>query len=332
MKKLEQIAEIGQAHDGSLGMAHSYIESLKGTEITSIKFQMHIAEAESSDLEKFRVNFSFEDKTRFDYWKRMEFTEDQWIGLKNHCEDLGFEFLVSPFSIAALNLIDKLKVKRIKIGSGETLNYLLIDQIKKRGMDIILSTGMDSIDDIRQNISNISYDNLSLLHCTTAYPTTKENYFLNRIRELKHLFGDLYPVGFSDHSGDPLVLAAGVGYGAEILEYHIVFDKNSFGPDSTSSIEVRDIAKVASSLKNIYESQSFQYSQSEEMKSNKTIFGKSICVNKNLPAGHRLKLEDLESKKPGDIGIPANHYLDVVGKRINKPIHKYNFLKLEDLK
>lgn len=331
MNRLQQIAEIGQAHDGSIGMAHSYIESLKGTKITSLKFQMHIAEAESSIHETFRTNFSYEDKTRFDYWKRMEFTEEQWAGLKTHCEDLGFEFLVSPFSIAALNLLEKFKVKRIKIGSGETSNYLLMDQVKSRGIDIILSTGMDSIEDISNNISRISCDNLSVLHCTTAYPTNKKNYFLNRIRELKNLYGDRCKIGFSDHSGDPLVLAAGLGQGAEILEYHVVFDKNSFGPDSSSSIEVRDLHNISNSLNNIYESFNYQFTSTVETKRNKNLFGKSLCVNQNLKEGHKLEIKDLESKKPGNMGISAKDYTKVVGKTLNKDLNQYSFLTLEDL-
>ncbi len=81
------IAEIGQAHDGSLGMAHSFIDAFADTGVDAIKFQTHIAEAESSIFEKFRINFSYEDKTRYDYWKRMEFTENQWISLKKHCDE-----------------------------------------------------------------------------------------------------------------------------------------------------------------------------------------------------------------------------------------------------
>ena len=86
------IAEIGQAHEGSLGIAHSFIDALASTGVDAIKFQMHIADAESSSQEEFRLKFSYEDKTRFDYWKRMEFTLDQWKGLKNHCEEKGVEF------------------------------------------------------------------------------------------------------------------------------------------------------------------------------------------------------------------------------------------------
>ncbi|MEL6142138.1 MAG: N-acetylneuraminate synthase family protein, partial [Bacteroidota bacterium] len=90
------IAEIGQAHDGSLGILHSYIDALAETGVDAIKFQTHIAEAESSVLEPFRINFSYEDKTRFDYWKRMSFTPEQWVEIKAHCDEKGLEFISSP--------------------------------------------------------------------------------------------------------------------------------------------------------------------------------------------------------------------------------------------
>ena len=127
------IAEIGQAHEGSLGIAHSYIDALFDAGVTAIKWQIHIAEAESSIHEPFRVKFSYEDKTRFDYWKRMEFTPEQWNGLKKHCETKGLEFISSPFSNAAVELVEKIGVKRYKVGSGEVSNFLMLEQIAKTG-------------------------------------------------------------------------------------------------------------------------------------------------------------------------------------------------------
>src|SRR6476620_1801526 len=127
------IAEIAQAHEGSLGIAHSYIDALKPTGVNVVKFQTHIAAAESSAFEPFRVKFSFEDETRYDYWKRMEFTPEQWAGLKKHCEDCGLEFISSPFSNAAVDLLESLNVKRYKIGSGEVTNRLMMEKIAKTG-------------------------------------------------------------------------------------------------------------------------------------------------------------------------------------------------------
>jgi|TARA_A100001011_G_C14317139_1_gene848489 N-acetylneuraminate synthase len=323
---LQQIAEIGQAHDGSLGFAHSYIDSLKGAEIKAIKFQMHIADAESSSFEKFRINFSYEDKSRFDYWKRMEFSKDQWIGLKNHCEDLGFEFMVSPFSIQALNLIDELGVKRVKIGSGESRNLLMLDKIKLLNKDIILSTGLTSNSELENLVNYLDYKKLSILHCTTSYPSLKENFYLDRLSYLKNNYSNRYTIGFSDHSGKESTLAAAIALGAKILEYHVVFDKKSFGPDSTSSIEIRDVKKTSKNLKELHESlNNYKYNDSYS-KENKIIFGKSISVNKNLKKGSVLEINDLESKKPANKGISASDYKLVLNKQLKKDIHKNEFL------
>ena len=144
-KKIEIIAEIGQAHEGSLGIAHSYIDALVDAGIKVIKFQTHIAEAESSIYEPFRINFSYEDKCRFDYWRRMEFSEEEWNGLKSHCDRLGVEFLSSPFSLQAVELLERLDVKRYKVGSGEITNKLLLKRIAETKKPIILSTGMSSL-------------------------------------------------------------------------------------------------------------------------------------------------------------------------------------------
>jgi N-acetylneuraminate synthase len=145
------IAEIAQAHEGSLGIAHSYIDALAGTGVHAVKCQTHIAEAESSIHEPFRVKFSYEDNTRFDYWKRMEFTADQWAGLKTHCEEKGLEFISSPFSCAAVELLEKLGVKKYKIGSGEVSNLLMLEKIAEP-VKIILSSGMSSLNELDSTI------------------------------------------------------------------------------------------------------------------------------------------------------------------------------------
>ena len=119
------IVEVGQAHDGSIGIAHSFIDALAGLDIDVVKFQTHIAEAESSSYEPFRIKFSYEDDTRFDYWKRMSFSKNHWESLKNHCERYNFEFLSTPTCIAAVDLLEDIGIKFYKIGSGDLSNLLL---------------------------------------------------------------------------------------------------------------------------------------------------------------------------------------------------------------
>src|SRR5215475_3461247 len=110
------IAEIGQAHDGSLGTAHSYIDAVARTGANAVKFQTHIAAAESTPSEQFRVKFSPQDATRYDYWKRMEFTAEQWQGLAEHAAERGLIFLSTPFSFAAVELLERLDVSAWKVG------------------------------------------------------------------------------------------------------------------------------------------------------------------------------------------------------------------------
>ena len=150
MRKTFIIAEIGQAHDGSLGILHSYIDAVSKTNANAIKFQTHIAEAESSPQEKFRINFSYEDKTRQEYWNRMSFELKSWIEIKEHCEDCGLEFLSSPFSIAAVDLLEEIGVDKYKIGSGEISNYLMLDKIAQTGKEVFISSGMSDFNELNQ--------------------------------------------------------------------------------------------------------------------------------------------------------------------------------------
>ena len=181
------IAEIAQAHEGSLGIAHSYIDALAGTGVHAVKFQTHIAHAESSIYEPFRVNFSYEDATRYDYWKRMEFTPEQWAGIKAHCQEKGLEFISSPFSCAAVDLLEQLGVNKYKIGSGEVNNLLMLEKIAHTNKDIILSSGMSSLSELDSTISFLKPfgNNLSVLQCTTAYPTAPGQWGLGMIPVMK---------------------------------------------------------------------------------------------------------------------------------------------------
>ena len=113
------IAEVAQAHDGSLGIAHSFVDAASDAGADAIKFQMHIAAAESTPAEKFRIPFSYEDDTRYDYWKRMEFSVPQWRELSEHAIDRGLEFLCSPFSSEAVKELNALDVPAWKVASGE---------------------------------------------------------------------------------------------------------------------------------------------------------------------------------------------------------------------
>ena len=123
------IAEVAQSHEGSLGLAHSFIDAVAKSGADAVKFQTHIAEEESTPEEKFRIKMSSQDKDRFEYWKRMEFTESQWLELFKHCVDRNIDFISSPFSRKAISLLSRIGMKIWKLGSGEVLSNDLLDYI-----------------------------------------------------------------------------------------------------------------------------------------------------------------------------------------------------------
>jgi N,N'-diacetyllegionaminate synthase len=327
------IAEIGQAHEGSLGMVHSYIDALSNSGVDAIKFQLHIAEAESSLQEPFRVKFSFEDATRFDYWKRMSFNLEQWKEIKNHCDTVGLEFICSPFSNLAVDWLEEIGVRLYKIGSGEITNFLLLEKIALTKKPIILSSGMSCYEELDKTVAFLKERNVdfSILQCTTAYPTQPEQYGLNVIQELKRRYN--VPIGFSDHSAKIATCIAATALGASILEFHVVFDRRQFGPDSNSSLTIDETKQLVESVRNISKAIHYPIDKNDltAFENLKNIFEKSLAVNKKIPEGHILTFDDLEAKKPKGFGITAADFEKVIGKKLKKGKEQWEFLNVEDL-
>ena len=327
------IAEVAQAHEGSLGILHSYIDAVAKTGADAIKFQTHIAEAESSVHEPFRVKFSYEDATRYDYWHRMSFTAEQWKGIKAHCDEVGLDFISSPFSQAAVDLLESLDVTQYKIGSGEVTNFLMLEKICKTGKRIILSSGMSSFEELDEAVAFVKeYGNdLVVLQCTTSYPTPYERLGLNVIQELRDRYD--VPVGLSEHTGKIYAGIAAAALGTDMLEFHVVFDRRMFGPDATSSLTIDETKQLVEGVRAIEAANNnpIDKADNSQYKSLKAIFEKSLAVNRDLPQGHILRFEDLEAKKPSGFGIAASKYEQVVGVKLQKAIKKWTFLSAEYL-
>lgn len=327
------IAEIAQAHEGSLGILHSYIDAVAKTGVQAIKFQMHIAEAESSIHEPFRIKFSKEDATRFDYWKRMEFTLEQWKGIKQHCDEVGLDFICSPFSNLAVDWLEEVGVHTYKIGSGEVNNFLLLEKITQTGKPIIISSGMSSFAELDKTVDFLKTKkaNFSILQCTTAYPTKPEQYGLNVLAELKERYN--VPIGFSDHSAKIATGIAAVALGAEILEFHVVFNRSMFGPDTIASLTMEETKQLVEAVNEIHWAQNnpINKNNNDSFTELKSIFEKSLAINKNLPQGHVLTFADLESKKPKGYGISAADFEKVIGRQLAVNKSQWDFLNEEDL-
>jgi len=326
------IAEIGQAHNGRYERLCEYIDAVAKTGVSAIKFQTHIAEAESSINEPFRVKFS-DDATRFDYWRRMEFSQEQWIEIGKKCKALGLIFISSPFSNKAVDVLEAAGVEQYKIGSGEVNNFLLLKKVIETGKPIIISSGMSSFEELDATVSFLKQHlaNFSILQCTTSYPTKPWHYGLNVIQELKERYQ--VPVGFSDHSAEISTGIAAVALGAEILEFHVVFSKDDFGPDVSSSLTMEETSALVKGVRTISEAllQPINKFDNTAFTDLKNIFEKSLAVNKDLPAGHILGFDDLEGKKPKGYGLNASTFESVIGKSLSRDLKQWDFLNEDDI-
>jgi len=327
------IAEVGQAHDGSLGNAYAYVDAVAESGADAIKFQTHIATAESTIDEPFRVKFSKQDDSRFAYWQRMEFTPEQWHGLAEHARERGLIFLSSPFSVAAVRLLASLGMPAWKIGSGEFRSSELLEAMLATGKPLLLSTGMATYAEIAAAVDLVGTrgGSLALLQCTTKYPTALPDVGLNVIDELKQRFR--VPVGLSDHSGQlwPAVIAT--ARQADLIEVHVVFDRRMFGPDTKASLTLDELSQLCDARDAAYEMDSQPVDKdamAAELATMRDLFTKSVCVVEPLRAGTVLTAEMLTAKKPGT-GIPAGELVSLIGRRLRQDVEPSRLLRYEDL-
>lgn len=327
------IAEVAQAHDGSLGAAHAYIDSVAKTGADAIKFQTHIAAEESSELDTWRVKFSKQDATRYDYWKRMEFTEPQWAELKQHAEEKGLVFLSSPFSLAAIRLLERLNMAAWKVASGEVTNRLFLDAMIATGKPVLVSSGMSYLEEIDATVAliNAGKSPVAVFQCTTAYPCPPEKIGLNQITELLARYG--CPVGLSDHSGTPYPSLAAVALGARLIEVHIAFSKEMFGPDTTASLTTQEFGQMVEGIRfteKMLASPLVKDATAETMEPLRKMFGQSLVAAADLEAGTVLTREHLSCRKPGN-GISAANVETVLGKTLKREVKAAQFLSVDDL-
>ncbi|CCH49913.1 N-acetylneuraminate synthase family protein [Pseudodesulfovibrio piezophilus] len=331
-KKTFIIAEIGLAHDGSLGMAHSYVDAVADAGADAIKFQTHIAEAESTSNEQFRINFSYEDATRFDYWKRTGFTFEQWDGLFAHAQERGLTFLSTPFSTTAVHWLDKIGVRGWKVGSGDLGNWELAEALAHTGKPVIFSTGMSSWDEIEDVIAFCTERkmDMALLQCTSKYPAPLKDVGLNVIDRLQNDFGIIS--GLSDHSGTVFPSLAVMARGVAIVEFHVVFDKRMFGLDTKASLTLDELAFVVEA-RNAFHSMGSEVDKNttaQEMGKMRKLFGRSLALRHDLAKGAILTEEDLCLKKPGS-GIPHKELVNLIGKPLTRAVPASRLLCIEDI-
>ncbi len=326
------VAEVAQAHDGSLGTAHAYIDAAAQAGADAIKFQTHIASAESTPGEPWRVKFSRQDATRYDYWRRMEFTEEQWFGLATHAEERGLIFLSSAFSFEAVDLLERVGVPAWKVGAGETSNIPLLEKMAETGKPVILSSGMSGWEELDAAVNCVRSNGapVAVLQCTTAYPCPPEKLGLNVIGELRQRYN--CPVGLSDHSGTVYAGFAAATLGANIIEVHITLSRKGFGPDVPASITPKGLKQLVAGVRFIERALMNpvnKQAMAESFTELRQVFSKSVVAARDLKAGHQLTTLDLAFKKPGT-GIPAARYREVLNRQLRRDIAADTLFSEED--
>lgn len=327
------VAEVAQAHEGSLGIAHAYIDCAARAGADAVKFQTHIAEAESTPDEPWRKAFSTQDRTRFEYWKRMEFTPPHWKELRAHADERGLLFLSSPFSLEAVDLLRDVGVAGWKIASGETGNDALLDAVAASGQPVILSSGMSPMAEIDAAVARVRARGvpLAVLQCTSAYPCPPELVGLNVLAELRERHG--CATGLSDHSGTIFPGLAAATLGAQVLEVHLTFSREMFGPDVPVSLTPDELRTLVTGVRFIEAMRAHPVRKDdlpESVRALRSIFTKSAVLARDLPAGAVLGPRDLVARKPGS-GIPANRIPALAGRRLARAVRRWALLREDDL-
>jgi N-acetylneuraminate synthase len=318
---------------GEVALTHEFVDAIANAGADAVKFQTHIASAESTPSEPFRVKFSRQDETRYDYWTRMEFSEEGWRGLAEHARERGIQFLSSPFSIQAVDLLERIGMPLWKIASGETSNALLLDRVLDTGKPVLLSTGMSPLEEIDQAVARVRARDVDVgvFQCTTAYPCPPEKIGLNLIP----FYRDRYScwVGLSDHSATIYPGLAGAAIGIEMLEVHVALSREMFGPDVVASVTTQELRQLVDGVRFIERMRANPLDKNvsaQETAPLRKLFTRSLVASATLPAGTVIAREHVVIKKPGT-GLPPDRLDDIIGRRLARPVTADQVLAAEDI-
>lgn len=323
------IAEVGSVHDGSFGNALKLIEAAAQAGADTVKFQTHIAEAES--LASAPAPAYFRDEPRLAYFRRTAFSEHQWKQLAERARATSLVFLSSPFSLEAVDLLEAIGVGAYKIPSGEVSNIPLLERVAQTRKAVLLSSGMSSWEELDSAVAALAGGGpLTVMQCSSIYPCPPERVGLNVIKEMQQRYG--VPVGYSDHTLGYAAPLAAAASGASVIEKHFTFSRLMYGSDAKHSMEPEEFRVMATAIREIWTMLGNPVDKDDltpylEMK---RIFEKSIVTAVPIPAATRIEPGMLAFKKPGD-GIPAAAYRSLIGRTVKYNLPGNHKLRQEDL-
>ncbi len=307
------IAEIGINHEGEIAKAIRMVDDAAAVGCECVKFQCHLVDDEMIPNKVIPGNAT---ESIWDIMNRCTLSAEEEHFLKNYTESKGMIYLSTPFSRAAAVRLEAMGVCAYKIGSGECNNYPLVEHIARYGKPVILSTGMNNLEQIDRSVAILRNNRVpfALMHCTSIYPTPPEKVRLGALGELRQAFSDTV-IGLSDHSLTNYPCLAAAALGASILERHFTSDKNWPGPDIEISMDPSELRELIRGSRIIHKALGGHKTILPEEQP--TIDFAYACVVSIAPikAGELFTIENIWVKRPGTGEIKAVEYDQLLGKR-----------------
>lgn len=312
------IAEAGVNHNGSLNLAKKLVDSAKDAGADCVKFQTFIARnivSKNAVKAEYQKQQTQAEESQQDMLKKLQLSFDEFVELNEYCKSKDIEFMSTAFDFESIDFLNSLEMGTWKIPSGDITNLPYMIKIAKLNKPVILSTGMSTMDDIRRAIKALKdsgVGELTVLHCTTEYPTPFTDVNLRAMLSIKDEFD--VKVGYSDHTKGIEVPIAAVALGATVIEKHFTLDRNMEGPDHKASLEPYELKTMVDSIRHIELALGDGMKKpAESEKKNMAVARKSIIAMKDIKAGELFTEENLTVKRPGD-GISPMRWFDVIGK------------------
>jgi N,N'-diacetyllegionaminate synthase len=318
------IAEVGVNHNADLDMAHSLIDAAVASGADAIKFQAAIPELVATNLAQkanYQKKTSGEEESQLEMIRRIHFPLDVYEGLKRRCESRGIIFFSSAFDLVSLAFLEKLGQPYHKVPSGEITNLPFLREIGRYGRPVILSTGMASMGEIKNAITAMEREGLprnqiTVLHCTTEYPTPMGEVNLRAMQSMHSAFGTA--VGYSDHTKGVEVAIAAVAMGASVIEKHFTLDRTLPGPDHQASLEPAELSAMVVAIRNVEVALGDGIKRLTPSEArNKPVVRKSLVASRAIKIGEEFTTENLTTKRPGT-GVSPMHWDEFLGKKASR--------------
>ena len=319
--KIKIIAEAGVNHNGSLKNAKKLIDCASKAGADYVKFQTFKASelaTRSSPKASYQKLSTKRKESQYDMLKKLELSEKDHLVLKKYCKKKKINFLSSPFSIKSFDFLNKIGLKTIKIPSGEIDNFPFLKHIGKFKKKIILSSGMSSLLEVANaikilNKEGTSKNKITVLHCSSEYPTPFENVNLKAMNTIKHRLG--VKVGYSDHSLGYIVPIAAVAVGAAVIEKHFTLNKKNKGPDHKASLNPAELKEMIKKIRSTEKALgSYIKKPSKGELKNIKVVRKSIFAKMEIKKGDIFSNQNISTKRPA-VGISPKNWNKVIGKK-----------------